>query len=224
MKKILTFLIVLSVVLSCALSAYAHDVPEAREDCSIELIVRYAGEDISGGTLTAIRVGYVDEEDGNYFFSQELTGEKLEDIASAEAPETQRAFYNENKDSYEFYTQTQPVENGKATFTDLPTGLYLIIQETAAEGFSKLGAFLVSVPYLKDGEYQYHVTASVKSQLEREPETEPTEPPPTEPDVPKLPQTGQLNWPVPLMAVAGLALFAVGWVLCFGKKREKYEK
>jgi LPXTG-motif cell wall-anchored protein len=34
----------------------------------------------------------------------------------------------------------------------------------------------------------------------------------------KLPQTGQLNWPVPLMAMSGLLLFAFGWWL---KQREK---
>jgi hypothetical protein len=34
----------------------------------------------------------------------------------------------------------------------------------------------------------------------------------------KLPQTGQLNWPVPLMAMSGVILFALGWWL---KQREK---
>ena len=28
-----------------------------------------------------------------------------------------------------------------------------------------------------------------------------------------LPQTGQLNWPIPFMACSGVLLFAVGWVL-----------
>jgi len=222
MKKMITVLLALSVLLSFPLTAYAHDMPQERDDCSIEVIVRYDGENVDGGTLTAIRVGYVDEEDGNYFFSQEFTNIKIEDIASPNAPKTQQEFYNNNKSNYDFYTQTQTVENGKATFSGLSTGLYLIVQNRAADGFSKLGAFLVSVPYMEDGEYQYHVTAAIKSELEREPE--PTEPPPTEPDDPKLPQTGQLNWPIPLMVVAGLGLFAAGWVLCFGKKRDYDEK
>lgn len=222
MKKMITVLLALSVLLSFPLTAYAHDVPQERDDCSIEVIVRYDGENVDGGTLTAIRVGYVDEEDGNYFFSQEFTNIKIEDIASPNAPKTQQEFYNNNKSNYDFYTQTQTVENGKAIFSGLSTGLYLIVQNRAADGFSNLGAFLVSVPYMEDGEYQYHVTAAIKSELEREPE--PTETPPTEPDDPKLPQTGQLNWPIPLMVVAGLGLFAAGWVLCFGKKRDYDEK
>lgn len=222
MKKIIIVLLALSVLLSLPLTAYAHDVPQERDDCSIEVIVRYDGQNVDGGTLTVIRVGYVDEEDGNYFFSQEFTNARIEDVKSPNASKTQKEFYSNNKSNYDFYTQTQAVKDGKATFTGLSTGLYLIVQNKAADGFSKLDAFLVSVPFMEDGEYQYQVTASIKSELEREPE--PTNPPPTKPDDPKLPQTGQLNWPIPLMVVAGLGFFAVGWALCFGKKREQYEK
>ena len=221
MKRILTFLIALSVVCAIPLTAYAHDVPQERNDCSIEVIVRYDGDDVDGGTLTVIRVGYVDEEDGDYFFSQEMTGVKLEDIASSGAPAVQKEFYKNNKDNYDFYTQTQTVKNGKATFSGLSTGLYLIVQNKAADGLSRMDACLVGVPYMEDGEYQYHVTAAIKSELKREPE--PTDPLPTKPSGSKLPQTGQLNWPIPLMVVSGLVLFVVGWLLCFGKKREQHE-
>lgn len=68
--------------------------------------------------------------------------------------------------------------NGEKTFIKekLTTGLYLILQETPAKGFGLLSAFLVSVPYLKNGSYVYDVTAVAKPELEREPETEPTQP------------------------------------------------
>lgn len=36
---------------------------------------------------------------------------------------------------------------------------------------------------------------------------------PGRPANPDLPKTGQLNWPVPVMAVSGLLLFAFGWTL-----------
>lgn len=35
---------------------------------------------------------------------------------------------------------------------------------------------------------------------------------PGHPDHPVLPQTGQLNWPIPVMAISGMLLFAYGWV------------
>ncbi|MBQ3090462.1 MAG: hypothetical protein IJD21_07910 [Oscillospiraceae bacterium] len=211
MKNVFMLMLSLSVLLSFPLSAHAHDVPQEREDCGIEVIVRYDGEDVNGGTLTAIQVGYVDEEDGNYFFSQEMTGEKLDDVASPEAAQALKKFYDNSKGSHEFYTQTQAVKQGKAVFSDLPTGLYLIVQNRAAEGFSKLESFLVGVPMMVEGAYQYHVSAAVKSELEREPE--PAPPPSTHPSDPKLPQTGQLNWPVPRLAVSGMALILVGRLL-----------
>ena len=35
---------------------------------------------------------------------------------------------------------------------------------------------------------------------------------PGRPDGNALPQSGQLNWPIPFMACSGVLLFAVGWV------------
>lgn len=216
MRKIVILMLTVFVLFSFALPVCAHDVPQERDDCSIEVIVRYDGKDINSGTLTAIKVGYVDEDDGNYFFSQELTDMKLEDISSSEAPAIQKEFYDNNKENYDFYVQTQSVKDGKATFGGLSTGLYLIVQNKAATGYSKMKPFLVSVPYMEDGEYQYNVAAAVKSELERAP----VKAQPSKPADPTLPQTGQLNWPVPLMAVAGLTLFVIGWILCFGKKEK----
>ena len=123
-----------------------------------------------------------------------------------------------NKDNYDFYVQTQSVKNGKANFVGLSTGLYLIVQEKAAKGFSKLNPFLVSVPYMENGEYRYDVTAAIKSELEREPESTP--PPSTKPDGPKLPQTGQLNWPIVVGVVLGILVIAAGLLLIFKKKQE----
>ena len=34
----------------------------------------------------------------------------------------------------------------------------------------------------------------------------------------KLPQTGQTNWPIPVLAVLGLTLIAIGWALCDGRR------
>jgi hypothetical protein len=38
---------------------------------------------------------------------------------------------------------------------------------------------------------------------------------------PKLPQTGQLNWPIPVLVIFGLAAFSIGWNLRFGKTRRR---
>ena len=221
MKRLFSLLLAIIVLFCQPLMVFAHDyVQPDKSDCSIEMLVRYEGENITGGTLTAVRVGYVQEDDGNYDFRQEITNELLEDITSSSLPKELTDFYSNNKNDHDFYTQTQSVTNGKATFRGLGVGLYLIIQNKAAEGYSKMNPFLVSVPYMEDGQYRYHVTASVKSELEREPETIP---PSTKPPQ-YLPQTGQLNWPVPVLAVSGLAVFVLGWYLRFGRKKDGYEK
>ena len=97
--------------------------------------------------------------------------------------------------------------DGNATFSDLTFGLYLVVQKTAAPGYGKTAPFLVSVPYLYADEYQYDVTSQPKTDLERE--VKPTAPP-SSGGGKKLPQTGQLWWPVPVLACAGLGCIAVG--------------
>ena len=39
----------------------------------------------------------------------------------------------------------------------------------------------------------------------------------------KLIQTGQLNWPVPVLTVAGLGLFLAGWLLRFGRQGKHHD-
>ncbi len=63
------------------------------------------------------------------------------------------------------------------------------------------------------------VTIINKSDDTEEPTTKPSE---TEKDEDKLVQTGQLNWPVPVCAIAGLLIFSIGWaVLNFGRKESE---
>ena len=49
--------------------------------------------------------------------------------------------------------------------------------------------------------------------------TSPTQPTPTTPK-PTLPQTGQTNWPIPVLAAAGLVLIVLGWLLRCGERRD----
>ena len=219
MRKIIALLLAVLLVASLCVTAAAHDVPVDRDDCTIEIRVRYNGENVNGGTLTAIKVGYVDEDDGNYFFSRVGDDALLEDIASADAVASLEQYYADNKGTISFETQTVDATEGVCQFSGLSTGLYLVIQETPAPGFSALNASLVSVPQLVDGVYEYNVSAAIKSELEREPE--PTDPPPTTPSGPQLPQTGQLNWPVVAMAAVGIIMFFLGWVT-YSKTAKKH--
>lgn len=207
-RRIASLAFALLILCALPLMAAAHDVPQERDDCTIELQVWYQDTPISSGNLTAVLVGYMDEEDGDYFFRRVFTGERLENayVQTTDAPKDMLEFYNANKSKFDFAHKKNPIQKGVCKFETMSTGLYLIIQERASTGYSKLSPFLVSVPYMEDGTYRYSVTAKLKTELEKEPQ--PTKPTPIPPG--KLPQTGQLNWPVPVLALCGLGFLACG--------------
>lgn len=106
------------------------------------------------------------------------------------------------------------ISGGAVVFSDLKPGLYLIVQNEAADGYKAAAPFLVSVPLYENGTYVYEVDASPKMSILTE------EPAPEIPDEPSepvtdrtLPQTGQLNWPVPALAMLGMCIFVAGWML-----------
>lgn len=220
MKRILSLLMLAMLVCSFPLTAQAREVPVERDDCTMELLVRYGGEPVDGGTLTAIKVGQIILEDGNDLFARVGDGVILEDVQSAAAAEALEEYVSQNWNVIDFESATAQIVNGRAVFRNLSTGLYLIVQEEASDGFSAIRPFLISLPRMEDGSYVYHVKATIKSELERAPETTPPE---TEPPSGNLPQTGQLNWPVPLLASAGLLLVVLGWMLRNGGRRRSDE-
>ena len=118
-----------------------------------------------------------------------------------------------------------------------------MVQTENSKGYEAINSFLVSLPMADESGWLYTVDATPKvgaptqEVTPPEPETpskpsepgKPSEPEkPSEPDKPTqpgipdepgrpdgnaLPQSGQLNWPIPFMACSGVLLFAVGWVL-----------
>jgi hypothetical protein len=116
-------------------------------------------------------------------------------------------------------------EEGYADFTKLPQGLYLVVQTQASHGYEAIKPFLVSIP-LPDGDswiYDVDATPKVGATIPDTPDTPDTPDKPDVPDTPDkpvLPQTGQLNWPVPVLACCGVLLFSVGWVLNRQGKKE----
>ena len=124
--------------------------------------------------------------------------------------------------------------DGDLTLRGLEPALYLVLRTGAAPGNERyhMDPLLVSVPLPEDGRLTYEVTITPKFAGEGPSETPeppfaapsptpgaspaptatPTPQPPAAPG-PTLPQTGQLNWPIPLLLVAGAALFVLGLAL-----------
>ena len=135
--------------------------------------------------------------------------------------------------------QTDP--SGRATFSDLPLGIYLVTQAGTVSGYEPIRPFLITLP-LANAEgsgWLYAVTALPKTQpTEPHPIVPPVDPAPipscpadssstdpiaaepaTPPSSAPLLQTGQLNWPIPVLTLCGLLLWRGGFLL-----RKPYER
>ena len=203
MKRIFRLLLCVAILCSLAATVQAADVG------SISVKIQYQGKNITGGKLTAICVGALDARGTSYV--QVTDGKLIENIGKAEAVTAMEKLYKDKKTTYAFREYTAEVKDGVAKFENLPAGLYLIRQEKAASGYSPLASFLVTLPY----EESMDVTVESKAELKREPT--PTKPSDKNPDE-KLPQTGQVTWPVPVMAASGLFLFFLGLAMCSRKE------
>ena len=139
-------------------------------------------------------------------------GIALDDIQS-EALAEKLAAYIKNRELKG--TNVEVDSKGQAKFSDLEQGLYLIAQDSAAQNYTSLKPFLITVPLEENGGLIYDVDAFPKTGAVIKTEV------PTlhRPTGNRLPQTGQLQWPIPLMAILGMGIFVVGWRLNYGDKK-----
>lgn len=225
-NRILSFLSALILLNTLTVTAFAsHPVPDLSQNGSITFYMDLDDQPLNGGNLNLYKVGDIAVEDGDYSFCliDELQGSNvvLNDVSD---PLLAEALLNIAKDA-QLQPITKRIEEGKAVFSDRPVGLYVVWQDDqdATEGYAPIRPFLISVPRFQDDAYILDVVADPKIPLETVP-TETTPPStPTPPDE-RLPQTGQLNWPIPVMTASGIILFFVGWILCAGRKRIEDEK
>lgn len=133
------------------------------------------------------------------------------------------------------FVSAEPNEAGKVLFSQLELGLYLVFQSVPADRYHALDPFLVTVPLSENGLWIYDIDAAPKvgraspaptTTPTMEPSTTPTTTPtasttstPTGRPISRLPQTGQLRWPVPVLAGMGLVFLLIGWIL--SKRQEK---
>lgn len=172
---------------------------------------------IPGGQLTIYQVASVAVDDGNlgYAFTNGFENCGV-DISNLE--DSTLASKLEEKLPASAAGRTVTVgTDGAASFTNLNLGLYLIVQTQAASGYSKVSSFVVSVPMYEDETYIYEVDATPKVTGA---DVVPPTPTPVTPKPDKnLPYTGQLTWPIPVLAATGVLFFAVGWSLRRGKQQ-----
>ena len=213
-KHLISALLALLVLLCLPLSAAAHPVPDESQDghCSITITMTYKGKAVPGGTLALYKVGDVQEDDGNYsFVPVKAIQSDISEFGNIESSDLPGKLAKLEKKLTPVTAKPVTIDkNGTVTFSNLAFGLYLVVQKIAASGYGKTSPFLVSVPYLYKDEYKYNVISQPKTDLERE--VKPTTPPSSGGGGGKLPQTGQLWWPVPVLVCMGLGCIAVGLI------------
>lgn len=168
---------------------------------------------VSGGSLLIYQVASVKSDDGNYTFEYTDTfsgcTEVLEDIQSEDLA-ADLARYAENHKLKGISVQVG--SDGTASCFNLEIGLYLVVQEAAADDYSVINPFLVTIP-MKDGDRLiYDVDAAPKVGTVTKIEQPNPTPVPNKPTGTVLPQTGQLWWPVVILAIAGMFFVVCGWV------------
>ena len=264
---------------ACAAPAFAAATAasiELTRKGSITVTLRdsESGSAVSGGKLTLYQVASISRQNGNlsydYINGFENCGVSLGDLSESDLARTL-----DDKRPAGSKGETLTVDtDGKAVFSRLPLGLYLVVQSTASTGYEKINPFLVSVPLVEEDTYLYDVDALPKvgtmtpttpPDVPEEPDTpeNPDKPEtpdnpdnPETPDIPEepgkntppgadnpddwvlngrpdknkapnpgnpddwvlngrptLPQTGQLNWPIPVLTAAGTCLIAAGILL-----------
>lgn len=203
MKRKLLALLCAVFMLGCFITAAAAEVISG----SISVSMSYRDEAVPGGTLTIYYVAA--PGDGEYVYDGDFSdyGVSVTDISSARTAQ----------DIYDYAVMMgiggseQTIdENGHICYDDLPLGLYLLVQETPADGYCPVAPFLVTIPG-KDGEVDVDATPKLSLQPAG---TQPETTAPTTPSKPtdsSAPQTGQLNWPVPILAICGIIIFTIGW-------------
>lgn len=224
-NRIIPVLLVLILLLAVAVNASASEfLPDQDQRGSLTFVMEFSDTPLTGGNVNVCKVAdIVVGQDNTCQFQliAALQDQNLElkDLKDPQLAENLLAAVKEK----DLPILRAPIEDGKVVFEDMEMGLYLVWQDEtdASEGFAPIQPFLISVPRLQDDVYVLDVLSEPKVPVETEP-TEPTEP--TLPPDEELPQTGQMNWPVPVMALFGAVLFVVGMILCVSRKRSEHEK
>ena len=156
------------------------------------------------------------------------TGVDLDDSDSA-----QTLYSSAKSKGIDGLTVTSDAE-GKAVFADCELGAYLVFSEDDI-----FTPFIVFIPMVTDDGLSFDITAEPKIDIPEEPVTDPdpddttsttTLPPVT--DTPtdtsssttssteKLPQTGMLQYPIPILGLCGVLMFSKGFVMYVNGKKE----
>ena len=220
--------------------AWAAELADPAQKVSLTIEAQQNGRAVSGMGLSLRRVAEMDAR-GRFALmgSYQSSGVSVYGLTSSsqwnQAAKELNDFAAEESIPADVWTVAEG--QGVCTIDGLESGLYLVAAEMleTAEGRYDAAPFLVALPMLENEAWDYAPTVMPKIQFTAVPVSpEPSAPVSPEPEssaspspsgqpaaspTPSpganegLPQTGQLNWPIPLLALLGMLLAAAGCLL-----------
>ncbi|AUO83951.1 hypothetical protein HK335_01565 [Streptococcus agalactiae] len=215
-KKILKITLLLLFSLSTQL--VSADTNDQMKTGSITIQNKYNNQGIAGGNLLVYQVAQAKDVDGNQVFTLTTPfqgiGIKDDDLTQVNLDSNQAKYVNLLTKAVHKTQPLQTFDNLPAegiVANNLPQGIYLFIQTKTAQGYELMSPFILSIP--KDGKYD--ITAFEKmSPLKAKPKKEETITPTVAHQTKgKLPFTGQVWWPIPILIMSGLLclIIALKW-------------
>lgn len=226
-QSITAFLIAVLMIISFTnKTAFADELPDLSIKGTITISMKKDGESVPGGEFEIYHIADISitNQKSKYVFTKDFKkcGLSLDNIKSDEFSADLESYINSNKIKG---IKKSIDENGVVEFNKLAVGLYFIIQNEAAEGYSKASSFTVSLPVLEDGKYNYIVNANPKfSLINSEYSTKTTTTTTKKKDDLRLPKTGQLNLPIPVLTASGICMLVLGLIIRHNGRKEENEE
>ena len=218
----------LAALMLCTMFLLPSDKSEikAEETGSLTLHCHITDEDgtryFVNDTYAILPVADVEFEEGNAEYVMR-DGFEVFDCEWSELSASQlKEKAKEIADEADFSTAIQAMtdDSGEVVFENLEPALYLVDRIEVAEENEdySVDPMLISVPSFSDNEWVFDVVTTPKfSEMPEQTEE------PKEPDT-QLPATGQLKWPIPVLAVGGAVLIGSGLFLSIRRKEEGNNK
>ena len=244
-RKICTLsILILILAMSCTSFTFASVAYDSQKPVSLEIEYKYDEKALSGALFDIYYVAGIDiygeitTSDNFSSFDSEL--QNSDEQMWEGLIEKLEQYVVDNNIVPNDYGKTD--ESGSVVFPnncrELEKGIYLVVGHDLMKEYDKYktSSFLISLPNTdKNGNWIYEVVAEPKVEytpnfyFEIPPEDNPgygndidkdKEPKPND-DTERLPQTGQLWWPVPILLALGISFIVVGLFFNKGNRNEK---
>ena len=217
MKKIMRKKIIISIISILAFMLISiNSYASAIGSFNFIAIDNKNGEAIQDLDVVIIQVATKDPKTGKYVPTNgfEGTSYDLLDLSESNLEDMKNYAAMNSEVTYRELTNTE----GKFNIESVEEGSYLFVQASSKDIYT-MQTMLITIPEADEkGEENYNITVKPKiiknvDDEEKEEEEEKLDD--------KVPQTGVLNWPVQVLAVSGVVLFSIGWIVFYTKSKKK---